>query len=88
MFTWRPVERSLRGHVKAAVEAIEVWVASARAGAILPFKTVSKALGITSHAFRNDVRFHPDYMEAVAKLGVIQSRKGVYFTGFAKAGDV
>jgi hypothetical protein len=24
---------------------------------------------ITSHAFRNDVRFHPDFMEAVAELG-------------------
>jgi hypothetical protein len=85
--TWRPVERSLTGHVKAAVETIEGWVASAKAGAILPFKTVSKALGITSHAFRNDVRFHPDFMEAVAELGVIQSGKGVYFTGFARVGD-
>jgi hypothetical protein len=84
---WRLVERSLTGHVKAAVEAIEVWVASARAGAILPFKTVSKALSFTSHAFGNDIRFHPDFMEAVAELGLIQSGKGVYFTGFTKAAD-
>ncbi len=76
MSTWRPVERSLTGHVKVAVETIEAWVASATAGAILPFKTVSKVLGITSHAFRNDVRFHSDFMEAVAELGVIQSGKG------------
>jgi hypothetical protein len=38
-------------------------------------------------AFRNDVRFHPDFMEAVAELEVIQSGKGVYFTGFTNAGD-
>jgi len=54
------------------------------AGAVLPFKTVSKALGITSHAFRNDVRSHPDFMEAVAELGVIQTGKSVYYTGFTK----
>jgi hypothetical protein len=35
----------------------------------------------------NDIRFHPDFMEAVAELGLIQSGKGVYFAGFTKAGD-
>jgi hypothetical protein len=77
----RQHERSLTGHFEAAVAAIEGWAAPATAGAVLPF---SKALGITSHAFRNDVRSHPDFIEAVAGLGVIQTGKSVYYTGFTK----
>jgi hypothetical protein len=83
---WRPVERTLRGHVKAAVEFIEGWLDKApRRGETLPFKVVSKALGITPTNFRSDVRFHPEFVEAIAELGVVPWGKGRYFTGFAMA---
>jgi hypothetical protein len=45
-----------------------------------------RALGITSHVFRDRVRFHHDFSETLAELGAIQWGKGRYFTGFAKAG--
>ena len=65
---------------------VETWAASATGKAVLPFKVVSKALGIASHVFRDRVRSHPDFSEALAELGVIQWGKGRYFTGFAKVG--
>jgi hypothetical protein len=84
--SWKPVERSLTGHVKKAVEIVETRAATATRKALLPFKAVSKTLGITSGAFRKDVRFHPDFVEAIAELGVTPWGRGRYFTGFAKVG--
>src|SRR5207253_1686343 len=92
---WQPVERDLRGHVKAAVEMIEGHFRKIggerpiRCTGNLPpistlaFKAVSKALGITPHDFRNNVRKHPEFIEAIAEAGIVEWGKGARFTGFA-----
>jgi len=80
---WQPVERTLRGHVRSAVEFIERWAQTAGVGDVLPFKVVAKELSIPSHSFKHDVRSHPDFIGAVSELGVIETGKGKYFTGFA-----
>lgn len=83
---WQPIARTLRGHVKSAVEFIEGWAKTAKAGIdTLPFKTVCKALGVASGDFRADVRHHPEFIEAVAEVGVVEWGKGSYFTAFALA---
>jgi hypothetical protein len=79
---WQPLERSLKGHVKAAVELVEQWFKSAKPGDVLPFKQLSKELGITSHDFKHSVRRHPDFISAVSELGIVEWGKGIYFTGF------
>jgi hypothetical protein len=83
---WQPIERNLKGHVGAAVEMIATWVASAKVGDTLPFKDISKALGIARQGFKSDVRGHPEFIGAVAELGVIEHGSGRYFTGFMLAG--
>lgn len=82
---WQPVERTLRGHVKTAVELVERWTRAAKVGDVLSFKVLSKELGVTSHSFKHDVRCHPDFCDAIAELGVVEWGKGKYFTGFALA---
>lgn len=82
---WQPVERKLSGHVGAAVEALHQWAQSAKAGDILPFKRVFHALGVTSHDFKYRVRVHPEFVEAAAELGVVETGKGRNNTGFALA---
>jgi len=42
-------------------------------------------LGITSHVFRDRIRQHPEFIGAIAELGVTPWGKGKYFTGFVKA---
>jgi hypothetical protein len=82
---WRPVERSLTGYVKAAVEAVEKWAVTAKARETLPFKAVFKAIGVSSHDFKNRVRQHPEFLDAIAELGVVEWGKARYFTAFALA---
>ena len=82
---WQPIERNLKGHVGAAVEMITTWAASAKVGDTLPFKDISKALGIARQAFKSDVRLHPEFIGAVAELGVVEHGSGRYFTGFMLA---
>jgi hypothetical protein len=82
---WKPVERTLRGHVKAAVEFVEGWLSTAQAGDRLPFKTVFKALGVASNDFKDRVRRHPDFIEATAEMGLMEWGQGVRFTGFTLA---
>jgi hypothetical protein len=82
---WRPVERTLTGHVKAAVEFVEGWAKTAAQTSTLPFKEVAKALGITSHSFNHDVRSHSDFEDSIAELGVVEWGKGQRFTAFAFA---
>src|SRR5260221_9833940 len=43
---WQPIDRNLKGHVAGTVEIIERWSTKAKAGDIIPFKEVSKALGM------------------------------------------
>lgn len=80
---WRPIERSLRGHVKSAVEMIEEWATSANEGDTLPFKQVSKRIGVARQDFKNNVRLHPEFIEAISELGVVEWGKGRYYTTFA-----
>lgn len=82
---WQPVARSLKGHVKAAVEMIDRWASQAKRGELLPFKQVFKELGMTSGDFKHDVRSHPEFVAATAELGVIEVGKGKYMTGFSLA---
>jgi hypothetical protein len=82
---WKPIERTLKGHVGAAVKMIETWAQTATPIDTLPFKIMTKALKITSHDFKFDVRKHPEFIEAVAECGVVEWGKGTYFTGFALA---
>ena len=82
---WRPVKRTLKGHVKAAVEFIETWAETATKGDTLAFKEVCKHLGMTAANFSNAVRHHFDFIEAVSELGVVEWGKGQRFTGFALA---
>ena len=58
----------------------------AKGGDLLPFKEVFKAIGITSHDFRCDVRAHPDFVEAVSELGVGEFGKGRNHAAFRLVG--
>ena len=68
------------------MERIEEWLGSAKVGNVLPFKQLSRALGITSHALKHDVRGHSEFIEAVSELGVVEWGRGVRFTGFTVVG--
>jgi hypothetical protein len=83
---WQPIERHLKGHVGATVELLKGWVGSAKLGETLPFKALSKALGIARQDFKARVRSHPEFIEAVAELGIVEHGAGRYFTGFQRAG--
>jgi hypothetical protein len=65
---WRPVQRTLRGHVRAAIEYIGKHLQAE--GSMLKFTQVSKALGMTPRDFAHDVRLHGDFKDALAELGV------------------
>jgi hypothetical protein len=65
---------------------ITTWAASAKVGDTLPFKDISKALGIARQGFKSDVRLHPEFIGVVAELGVVEHGAGRYFTGFMLAG--
>jgi len=82
---WKPIERTLTGDIKAAVEMIETWATTAKAGDVLPFKAVSKALKLTNRDLKDNVRRHPDFIGAVSEAGIVEFGKGVYYTGFALA---
>jgi hypothetical protein len=83
---WQPIERTLRGHVKTAVETIEAWLSKAKVGDVLPFKTVIKTIGMAKQDFKKSVRRHHEFVEAIAELGVVEWGKGTYFTAFTRAG--
>ena|SRR5260370_42474257 len=83
---WQPIERNLKGHVGAAVEMITTWAAYAKVGDTLPFKAVVKAIGSSPIVFRKEVRFHPEFIGAIAELGVVEWGKGVRFNAFALLG--
>jgi hypothetical protein len=83
--SWKPVKTTLQGHVKAAVEVIERWLEMAKEGETLPFKLVSKAIGVTPHDFKNNIRCHDDFKETVADMGLKEWSKGKLYTAFARA---
>ena len=55
----------------------------ARIGEVFQFKTLYRQLGVTRLDLKHNVRQHPDFIEAVAELGVVEWGRGVYHTGFA-----
>jgi hypothetical protein len=79
--TWRPVQRTLRGHVKAAIEYISQHLQAE--GSMLKFTQVSKVLGMARQDFNNDVRKHDDFRDALAEMGIEElAPNGKYSTCF------
>jgi hypothetical protein len=80
---WRPVERKLTGHVKAAFEYI---TARLTGGAeLVKFSEVQKHLAMRSQHFTNDVRKHPEFIGAIADAGLVEWGERVRFTAFCTA---
>jgi hypothetical protein len=65
---------------------IATWAASAKVGETLPFKGVFKTIGTSPDVFRKEVRFHPEFIGAIAELGVVEWGKSVRFNAFAFVG--
>jgi hypothetical protein len=49
-------------------------------------KGVFKTIGTSPGAFCKEVRFHPEFIGAIAELGVVERGKGVRFNAFAYMG--
>jgi hypothetical protein len=70
---WQPVKKELRGKVKEAVEFVVDWFKKNPDG-LLRFNVVQKALGISAAGtFKNDVRRHPDFIEALDNHGITEA---------------
>jgi hypothetical protein len=70
---WQPVKKELRGKVKEAVEFVVDWFKK-NADGLLRFNVVQKALGISAAGtFKNDVRRHPDFIEALDNHGITEA---------------
>jgi hypothetical protein len=82
---WQPVQKDLRGKVKEAVEFIVDWFEKTPDD-LLRFNVVQKALGISAAGtFKNDVRDHPDFIEALDNHGIAEAwRIGDNRRGFLK----
>jgi hypothetical protein len=82
---WQPVKKELRGKVKEAVEFISYWFEKNPEG-LLRFNVVQRALGISAAGtFKNDVRRHPDFIEALDNHGITEAwRIGDKRRGFLK----
>lgn len=75
---WEPLERKLAGKLKAAVEMVE----KAFAGSVLdwlPLKTVRDAIGVKRENFGREVTKRPEWLDAIASLGleIARGRRGV-----------
>jgi hypothetical protein len=71
---WQPVQRALRGKVKEAAEFVLAWFDKGRPADLLRFNVVQKALGIRDPKnFKNDVRRHPDFIEALDNHGITEA---------------
>lgn len=82
---WEPVERILTGKIGDTF-----WYVSERLKedpeAIVPFKEVMQAVGMSdSKNFRRSVRKHPDLMDALADLGIVECVRGMGAAGFVYA---
>ncbi|MBU4277348.1 MAG: hypothetical protein KKC30_11450 [Proteobacteria bacterium] len=81
---WRPVPIALVGKVKEAVAFISAWF-DAQPEGFLRFSSVRKALGIMDSAnFKQNIRRHPDFQQAIADMGVVEDGGSTYLTGFRK----
>ena len=74
----------LTGKVEQAVNVVKLWLEAGAADG-LKFTKVAQAIGSKPHAFRNEVRQHPHFIDTIAELGVVESGKGVRNTEFAMA---
>lgn len=82
--TWQPVPKALTGKVKQAVEYIRRWFCD-NPSAVLPFREVMREIGMSDTSnFRKHVRLHPDFVEALGELGVIEHGEGKYRRGFVR----
>lgn len=82
---WRPIKRSLRGHIADAVEYIERWLAECPTESVLPFKQVARAVGLLDNSnFRRAIRQHPQFREAIAELGLVEWGPRKNLTGFLR----
>jgi hypothetical protein len=71
---WQPVQKALSGKVKEAAEYVIDWFEKNPDG-LLRFKVVQRAIGINDAAtFRNDVRRHPDFREALANHDIAEAQ--------------
>jgi hypothetical protein len=78
---WRPIERTLQGHVRAAIEYIGEHLFAE--GSMLKFTVVQKALGMSRQDFRTDVRKNDDFRDALSEMGVEElAPHGKYATCF------
>jgi hypothetical protein len=71
---WQPVQKALSGKVKEAAEYVIHWFEKKPDG-LLRFNVVQRAIGINDAAtFRNDVRRHPDFREALANHDIAEAQ--------------
>lgn len=82
---WKPIARPLNGKVRMAFEFVLKALEDAPS-AFVPFADVQQHIGIGNNSnFRNDVRKHPDFLDALDESGVIETGPGRYMKGFQKA---
>jgi hypothetical protein len=79
---WKPMGWNLKGHVKAASDYVEKWSRTAKVGDTLPFKAISKAIGVDRQNFKKNIRSHPEFCGFIAELGLVAWGKGTYFTAY------
>ena len=81
---WRPIPRALTGKVREAVGFIAQWFGEHDQD-YLPFKLVKAAINMTDSAnFKNCVRRHPDFVEELVSMGIVEYGKGIYPRGFLR----
>jgi hypothetical protein len=68
---WRPVSVSLKGKVSEAVSFIGDRLDPSKLE-VMPFREVYKAINMDSSNFRRSVRLHPDFIHALAELGIVE----------------
>jgi hypothetical protein len=89
------VQKALSGKVKEAAEFVINWFKENPPDGLLRFKEVQRAIGIESASnFRQDVRRHPDFKEALAANDIAEAqvlgdnRRGFLKPRFAEAPSV
>lgn len=71
---WQPVEVVLKGKVREAADYVLKKLEADRT-ALIPFKVVSDALGMTSQNFGRSVRQHEDFQDVLAENGIVERSK-------------
>jgi hypothetical protein len=70
---WQPVQKALSGKVKEAAEFVIDWFNKNPEG-LLPFNVAYRAIGMKPGDFRQDVRRHPDFKEALANHDIAEAQ--------------